>query len=338
MYTHGKAPIRALVALYSMVLNGYSPWGVSVFGEHQWDQRTCDLFAGLAPFARVVPTEQVLADVKKVGGPRLAEMARRHWFVMKAFVALMYPGEECCLMDDDVVVIDGVDDALSALQFGDLVFTPDLDRDGTYRETWPWIHPVPRLPRTGTFNAALYWIRSVVDPRVAADYALRSEPAVTAPHLWEQGLIATLYAYRNTRQLPTQRYLYPKSTVAPRCPRPSTGERRRRVEGLPDGILGYDYAGNPCGFASIHFGALGEQFSDAVTLRLAPQILRRCRTSNPPLGLEEVARGRRGKAGGIAAVIRSVSFRPLRSWSPAPAQTPSRLPGRGSGTEWGDPS
>ena len=295
MYTRGAEPIRVIVALYSMILNGYAPYQVFVFGEHQWDQRARDLFTETAPFAEIVSTEQVMKHVRGLGGRQLAEMARKHWFVMKALVTLMYAGEECCLMGDDVFILDGVDDALSALQFGDLIFAPDLDRSKSYLQTWPWIHPVPHLPRTGTFNAALYWIRGVVDPRTIADYALRSQPSVTDPHLWEQGLIAMLYAYRNTQHLPCHRYFYPRATVPARCPPQSAEAWYPRFEratiarnGMPAGVLGYDYAENPCGFASINITALAEEFSDAEALQLAPAILGRCRTSNPPLGLEKV--------------------------------------------------
>src|SRR5205823_9976341 len=60
MYTSGSAPLRTIVALYSMVLNGYTPSEVSLFGEHQWNERTRDLFARWLPFAHVVSTPQVI--------------------------------------------------------------------------------------------------------------------------------------------------------------------------------------------------------------------------------------------------------------------------------------
>jgi hypothetical protein len=74
---------------------------------------------------------------------------------------------------------------------------------------------------------------------------------------YDQGFVATLYARRNAHQLSTQRYFFPL------------------CEGLPGGLLGYDYAGNPCSFASVHFAGLLEKPSDPVTLWLAPQILGR---------------------------------------------------------------
>ena len=287
VFTNGAAPIRALVAIYSMILNGYGPWHVSIYGEDQWGGALGDLFAETAPFARIVSAEKVLDDVRQAGGERLVVMAKAHWFVMKAFVALLAPAGAWCMMDDDVVVLDGVDDALSALQFANLVFSPDLDQSNAYHKAWPWIRMVPQLPRTGSFGSALFWFQSLADPGAIADYSLRSNPATTAPGLWEQGLIASLYAYRNTRLLSPQRYLNPRFTVSSWCPA-DHHVRRQPVYGLPDGVLGYDYAANPCGFASIHLGAVGEYFSDEVALRLAPQILGRCEIVNPPLGLGEV--------------------------------------------------
>jgi hypothetical protein len=75
--------------------------------------------------------------------------------------------------------------------------------------------------------------------------------------MYDQGFVATLYAHRNAHQVSTQRYFFPL------------------CEGLPGGLPGYDYAGNPCSFASMHFAGLLEKPSDPVTLWLAPQILGR---------------------------------------------------------------
>lgn len=69
--------------------------------------------------------------------------------------------------------------------------------------------------------------------------------------------MATQYAHESFYQLPTQRYFYPY------------------FDGLPGGILGCDYAHNPCEFASMHFGGLAEKPSETVALMLAPHILGR---------------------------------------------------------------
>lgn len=116
MYLSGGQPIRTIVALYSMVLNGYAPSKVVLFGEHQWHQRVRELFASAFPFAEVVPTEQLLRHFEKLGGFRLSEMAQRDFFVMKPLISLLCPPKESCMMDDDVFILDRVDDALEAFE------------------------------------------------------------------------------------------------------------------------------------------------------------------------------------------------------------------------------
>ena len=74
---------------------------------------------------------------------------------------------------------------------------------------------------------------------------------------WEQGFIASEYASGRACRLPSQRYFYPF------------------FDGLPGGVLGYDYATNPCDFASIHFGALRHKPDDLTTLTLAPELFAR---------------------------------------------------------------
>src|SRR6266498_3942885 len=64
IYTDGRTPIRAIVAIYSMVLNGYAPSGVYLFGEHQWDERARRLFATLLPFAQTISTAQLVANLR----------------------------------------------------------------------------------------------------------------------------------------------------------------------------------------------------------------------------------------------------------------------------------
>ena len=184
-------------------------------------------------------------------------MAREYWFVMKTCIALLMPPDACCLMDDDVFILDDVGDALGAFEQCDLVFMPDIDHSEGYVRAWGGILQQRGPLRTGKFNAGLYWIQQVHDPSRVAAYAF-SSPAddnTWAPD-WEQGLIAMLYEHKTTYQLPSQRYFMPL------------------YDGLPAGMRGYDYAGNPCGFASIHFGAV-EKPSDAVALQLAPELLGR---------------------------------------------------------------
>ena len=68
-----------------------------------------------------------------------------------------------------------------------------------------------------------------------------------------------LFAHNPTRPLPTQRYFYPV------------------FDGMPGGFLDYDYARNPCGFASVHFGGVSPKPADQAMLALAPDVLYRRR-------------------------------------------------------------
>ena len=255
MYTNGRTPIRTIVAIYSMVLNGYVPSAVYLFGENDWNERAHGLFATLLPFAQIVLASQVLAHMRTLGGYRLADIASKHWFVMKLCIGILYPPEVCSLMDDDVFVLERLDEALAASQEYDLVYAPDQDLGSGYLATWgrAFAHRGPL--RTNRCSAWLYWVRNVYEPRRLALQALQVQPQI-AP-LWEQGLIALAYANKHTLELPSQRYPFVI------------------FQGLPGGITGYDYKLNPCGFKSIHFGGLFEKPSDGAALHLVPQILAR---------------------------------------------------------------
>ncbi len=239
------------------MLNGYAPPEIYLFGERDWSVQARDLLASLLPFACVVPTDQVLMRLRSLGGSTLATLAQHYWFVMKLCVSLFHAPDECCVMDDDVFVLDRVNDALDAFRTHDLVFGPDQDFGARYHATWGRVFGQLGALRTARCSAWLYWMRPIADPRWLAAKALRVRPDPRAPPLWEQGFIALAYAQKNVVELPSQRYLF------------------AAIEGLPGGMLGYDYGRNPCGFASIHFGGLAEKPSDDVALHLAPAILSR---------------------------------------------------------------
>jgi hypothetical protein len=279
LYTSGLTPARAVACVYSLILNGYAPSKVLLYGDYQWGASAREMFASLLPFAEVVPTERVRARLLSVGGQRLAQTAMNHWYVMKTCVALLMPPEEFCLMDDDIFVLENMDDALAAFRTHDLVYIPDTNHGVAYLRAWGWLHGRTREPlATATFNAGLYLMRHDLDPRAVAAQALRVRAQGCAPYLWEQGYIANLFAHRSSFQLPTQRYFYPL------------------FDGLPGGIFGYDYARNPCDFASVHFGGLSEKPSDAVTLQLVPQILgREMRLSAPARARPERASRQRAR-------------------------------------------
>jgi hypothetical protein len=231
---------------------------VILFGEHQWSQEVRELFAAAFPFAEVVPTKQLMERFEELGGSRLSEMAQQYWWVMKGLVALVCPPEESCMMDDDVFILDRVDDALEAFERCDLVYQRQIDWGEDYLEYWDQlIDPELQWLPTGALNTGVCWIRQYLVPRRVVKYALSSQPSATPWYIWEQGLIAALYARSNVHELPTPRYFYPL------------------IDGLPGGSVGYDYEGNPCGFASVHFAGMPEKPLDSVALRLAPQILAR---------------------------------------------------------------
>jgi hypothetical protein len=258
MYTSGLHPARAVACLYSLILNGYAPSKVLLYGDYQWSARARELFAACLPFAEVVQTERVSARLLSVGGHRLSQAALNHWYVMKALVALLLPPAEFCLIDDDIFILENMDDALEAFREHELVYIPDTDHGPEYLRRWGWIHGRTRGPLpTARFNAGLYLMRRDFDPRAVAAQALRVRARDCPPHFWEQGYLANLFALKRTFQLPAQRYFYPL------------------LDGLPGGPIGYDYAQNPCGFASVHFGGLSVKPSDAVTLQLLPQLLER---------------------------------------------------------------
>lgn len=257
VFTGGHAPSRTIVGIYSMLLNGYRPSAVHLFGEHQWNEGTRRLFATLLPFAHVIPSQHVASRMHGIGGPRLADIAWRYWFVMKTCSALLYPPEEFCFMDDDIFILDRVDDALDAFQRNDLVYTPDQDLSGGFLAAWRILGIRPEALHTRRLNSGLCWIRQIHDPRWVATQMLRARP--TEGWDWEQGFIAIIYIPKNTFQLSSQRYFFPL------------------LDGLPGGFLGYDYTRNPCGFASIHFAGLVDKPSDGIALQLAPAILSRHR-------------------------------------------------------------
>ena len=261
IFCQGRQPLRAILAIYSLILNGYAPSQVLVFGEHQWSAETRSRFRQALPFARIVPTCEVLTTVERYGGPELVEMAKRHWFVMKSCVSLLCDPKEFCLMDDDMVVLGPVSDGLAAFGESEMVFAPDIDHEALYVSIWGDVFGCPALPETAAMNTGFYWLRNRFDPRQVAGLMLAGARQTSAQWAWEQGLFAHLFHGHPTTRLPSQRYFYPF------------------IDGLPGGIEGYDYASNPCGFATLHFGGPVNKPDDAALLPLLPQILSRQRRS-----------------------------------------------------------
>jgi hypothetical protein len=162
------------------------------------------------------------------------------------------------MLDDDIVILDSCNDALEAFASHDLVYTPDQDMGSGYLGQWGHVFGCSAPLPTARFNAGLYWIRDRLDKRRLAAQAVRGR-SCSNPCDWEQGLIAVSYARQRTHSLHPARYLFVLLT------------------GLPGGILGYDYANNPCGFASVHYGGMRHKPTDAAAVEVARQILERRR-------------------------------------------------------------
>jgi len=257
LYFTDRTPYRTVLSVYSLVINGFSPEDIIVFGEHQWSESGRAIFRRFLPFARFVATSDVLARIRSLPARGLADLALQHWIVMKACVNLLYPPDEFCFMDDDVFVLDRTDDAVEYFDSASLVFITDADHGEAYVNAWHGIFDGLEELRTGRFNAGLFWMKNRANHLDIATDMLRQSPHGLATWVWEQGFVACLCAREEIVELPTQRYFYPI------------------FDGLPGGILGYDYAANPCGFAAIHFGGLPVKPSDDVALVLAQEILGR---------------------------------------------------------------
>ena len=192
MVTDGSAYARAVLAIYSMILNGYVPKRVLLFGEHQWSSDAKSLFSRCLPFVEIIPTASVLRAVREAGGNSVATWAMQAWWIMKTCAALFSDSKEFCMMDDDVFVLSSVDDALEYFISADLVYQSDFDHGDKYRRIWgpPGTDQLP----TSRFNAGLYWMRNNFEIRAIAQQMLRVPPQRAWHVAWEQGFIATLFA------------------------------------------------------------------------------------------------------------------------------------------------
>lgn len=254
-YFAATHPVRAALAVHSLILNGYRPAGVQVFGDYQWSGEARRAVERLLPFADIVPTEHVIATVAALDR-RVIPIARSVWSAMKICVTLFHPPFEYCFVDDDVFVLDRMDDALALFRRHDVVYQTDWNHDEAYRRVWN----VDRAPLpTGNINTGVCFTRNRHDRAAQAARLLRNPPNGHPVWLWEQGFVATEFADEATVALPTQRYFYPI------------------FDGLPGGIAGYDWSANPCGFATLHFGGLHHKPSEDEARAVARDILGRRR-------------------------------------------------------------
>jgi predicted O-methyltransferase YrrM len=272
LYTNAASPVRVVLSVYSMILHGYAPQEVMLFGEHQWSPNARATLREWLPFAQVIPTHEVTNRLRNLGGDGLAEMALRHWYVMKACIALLEPPKEACVMDDDVVTLDSVDDAIRAFETHDLVFSSEVSYGPEYARVWRDLFSHTTCPGTENLSAGLVWLRQTYDPTWLASVMVALPPEKAQADLagnsfamwyWEQGLMAMVFADRPHVALSSQRYLFPP------------------IDGLPGGILGYSWEQNPCRFATIHFcDTRSARPGDEITVALAPGVLGRNRAES----------------------------------------------------------
>lgn len=258
VYTHGADPVRCALSVYSMVINGYRPAAVQIFGDYQWTEHSRSMLTALLPFADIVDCARVNCALEKLN-PELVPLARSTWAAMKICVGLFVPPSEYCLLDDDIFVLDRLDDALHWHEEHTLVYATDIDYSRRYRDIW--CADDPERPLLGTINTGFYLIRNTGDLRQRAERMLAT-PLPLHKHpawMWEQGFFAWEFAPEPTKMLPSQRYFYPVH------------------DGLPGGLLGYDWAKNPCGFAWVHFGGPKPKPDDDHAGGLVPAILGRAR-------------------------------------------------------------
>jgi hypothetical protein len=261
IFTDARSPIRTVISIYSMILNGYSPSRVYLYGGYQWKPFAKRLLAQFLPFATVVPLVKIREQISEVAPSELADLAKENWLVMKACLTLFCDPKEFCMMDDDLFILKSVAGAQERFSDHDFVFVPEIDNAAHYRPIWNDVFPDVPLARTARLNGALCWLRMRKDRKAAADLMMRGLrkldglPKVEAAWSWEQGFYAYLFANDSILELPAELYWYPF------------------FRGLPGGTLGYDYANNPCGFTMIHFGGDVEKPTDGEALQLMPQIL-----------------------------------------------------------------
>jgi hypothetical protein len=255
VYTSAVSPLRCALSIYSMVLNGYRPAGVQIFGDYQWSPNTKCAMQALMPFAEIVPVERVESLLSELD-PRLVPLARRTWSAMKICIGLFIPPNDYCFLDDDIFVLDRIDDAIRLHSTHRLVYAPDRDHEQRYRALWCPTRVAP-LP-TGNINTGFYFVKNRPDLKSQSERLLATSPNGQPAWLWEQGFFAYEFADERSAALPAQKYFYPF------------------FDGLPGGLLGYDWRTNPCDFVTVHFGGPQRKPTDKESAALVRDILARC--------------------------------------------------------------
>jgi hypothetical protein len=261
VFTNAADPVRCVLSIYSLVLNGYRPAGIQVFGDYQWNARSTRVMRTLLPFADIVSLSRVERALDAVN-PGLTPLVRQLWGAMKACIGLFFPPYAYCYLDDDVFVLDRMDDALQLWERHTIVYASDNEQTFRYSTLrYPTRSDQPEQPVPWNLSTGFYLLRN------DGDLAAQSQRLVNTPvddhhsWFWEQGFFAWEFAGSSAAVLPAPRYFVP------------------RFDGLPGGLHGYDWYGNPCDFACVHFGALVWKPGDEEAGILFHDILGRHRTA-----------------------------------------------------------
>jgi hypothetical protein len=240
-----------------MILNGYSPSKVFLYGGYQWKPFVKTLLAQFLPFAVPIPLNGIHEQVARTAPARLVDIAKDHWYVMKTCVSLLCEPSEFCMMDDDLFVLESVSGAQALSRDHAFVFVPENDNANLYRSIWGEEFEGRPLTKTARVNTALCWLNMRKDRTEVAARMVRGLDKLEHKWAWEQGFYAHLFAGDDVHELPAASWWYPF------------------FRGLPGGMMGYDYANNPCGFTMVHFGGDVDKPSDGEALQLMHQILGR---------------------------------------------------------------
>ncbi|HEY3840384.1 MAG TPA: hypothetical protein VGL72_27620 [Bryobacteraceae bacterium] len=261
VFTDARCPIRTIVSIYSMILNGYSPAKVYLYGGYQWKPFARILLAQFLPFASLVKQPVICGQITQSASSEVADLAKQHWMLMKACVSLFCDPADFCAMDDDLFILKPVSSAVALAGEHDLVFAPDNDNAELYQSIWGDVFGETPVTATARLNGALYWLQMRKDRKRVGELMMRGFDKLSGWNkvhetwAWEQGFYAHLFAGDRVVELPKKSYWYPY------------------LSGLPGGMMGYDYANNPCGFTMIHFGGDVDKPTDGDALTLMPQIL-----------------------------------------------------------------
>lgn len=261
VFTDARDPMRTVISIYSMILNGYSPSQILLYGGYQWKPFVKTLLAQFLPFAVPIPLSGIHDQVARAASSSLVDVAKDHWYVMKTCVSLLCEPSEFCMMDDDLFVLESVSGAQALSRVREFVFVPENDNADLYRSIWGEEFEGRSMPNTARVNTALFWLNMRKDRTEVAARMVRGLNKLEHKWAWEQGFYAHLFAGDDVQELPPASWWYPF------------------FGGLPGGMMGYDYANNPCRFTMVHFGGDVDKPSDGEALQLMHQILGRSRRS-----------------------------------------------------------